>query len=104
MRTWAKRNCCDEKSQGWLLFVHPLLEAQLEKLVKQAEVLATWEPRRYASHPAVKLLATINYYMRKSGSKTDAYAVFRAMLESGDPPNSLAELLRTAKEMRERAR
>lgn len=38
--------------------------------------------------------------LRKSGAKTDAYAVFKAMLESGDPPNSFAELLRTSKEMK----
>jgi toxin YhaV len=36
--------------------------------------------------------------LRNAGAKTDPYAVFRAMLESGDPPNSFAELLRTSKE------
>jgi toxin YhaV len=38
--------------------------------------------------------------LRKAGSKTDPYAVFRAMLESGDPPNSFAEILRTSKELK----
>ena len=149
--------------QGWRLFVHPLFQKQLEKLAKQVQGLAAREPRKYASHPAAKILATINYYireaiprnpngsefrqgntlgagnrhwfrakfhgryrlfyrfstekrviiyawvndqksLRKSGSKTDAYAVFRAMLESGNPPNSFVELWRTAKEMQERAR
>jgi toxin YhaV len=35
--------------------------------------------------------------LRKSGSKTDPYAVFKGMLESGDPPSSFARPLLTAK-------
>jgi len=35
--------------------------------------------------------------LRKAGSKTDAYAVFKSMLESGDPPGSFAELMRASK-------
>ena len=31
--------------------------------------------------------------LRKAGSRTDPYSVFRAMLHAGNPPNSLAELL-----------
>jgi toxin YhaV len=37
--------------------------------------------------------------LRKSGSRTDPYAVFKSMLESGEPPNSFAELMRTSKEI-----
>lgn len=37
--------------------------------------------------------------LRKAGSKTDPYVVFRAMLESGEPPGSFAELLRAAREI-----
>jgi toxin YhaV len=37
--------------------------------------------------------------LRKAGSKTDAYAVFRAMLNAGEPPQSLALLLQRATEM-----
>jgi toxin YhaV len=37
--------------------------------------------------------------LRKSGAKTDAYAVFKAMLESGELSSSFAELLRTSKEI-----
>jgi toxin YhaV len=121
--------------------------------------LASGDPDGYALHPATKMLATINHYirhaiprdpngpefrqgntlgpdnrhwfrakfhgryrlfyrfsteqkiivyawvndegsLRKSGSKTDPYVVFKAMLESGEPPNSFAELLRTSKEMK----
>jgi toxin YhaV len=146
------------ESQGWRLFVHPLFQTQLEKLARRVERLASMDPRRYASHPAAKILATINYYireaiprdpnrpefrqgntlgpdnrhwfrarfhgryrlfyrfstqqkiiiyawvndegsLRKAGSKTDPYAVFKTMLERGEPPNSFAELLRTSKEM-----
>jgi len=37
--------------------------------------------------------------LRKSGSRTDPYVLFKAMLESGEPPNSFAELWRTSKAM-----
>jgi toxin YhaV len=38
--------------------------------------------------------------LRKAGAKTDAYAVFGAMLKSGEPPQSLEALLRRAREMK----
>jgi toxin YhaV len=144
---------------GWRLFIHPLFEAQLEKLAARVEKLASKDPRGYSSHPAPKLLATINRYireviprdpnspefrqrntlgpdnrhwfrakfhgryrlfyrfstqqrfiiyawvndeqsLRKAGARTDPYAVFKAMLESGDPPNSFSELLRTSMPMK----
>jgi toxin YhaV len=147
------------ESRGWRLFVHPLFEAQLRKLTKRVGRLASNDPRGYASHPAAKILATINHYiresiprdpnspefrqgntlgtgnrhwfrakfhgryrlfyrfstqykiivyawvndegnLRKSGSKTDPYAVFKAMLENGNPPNAFAELLQASSEMR----
>src|SRR5579864_5312670 len=146
------------ESHGWRLFIHPLFQRQLEKLTGQVERLASKDHRGYLSHPAARLLATINHYirdaiprdpngpefrqgntlgpgnrhwfrakfhgryrlffrfsteqkiivyawvndeqsLRKPGSKTDPYAVFRAMLESGEPPDSFAALLRTSKEM-----
>ncbi|MBV9157180.1 MAG: type II toxin-antitoxin system YhaV family toxin [Acidobacteriaceae bacterium] len=146
------------KSQGWRLFVHPLFEAQLEKLTTRVEKLAAKNPRGYLSDPAAKMLATIHHYvreviprdpnspefrqgntlgpgnrhwfrakfhrryrlffrfstqekviiyvwindegtLRKAGSKTDPYAVFKAMIEKGEPPNSFAELLQAAKEI-----
>lgn len=37
--------------------------------------------------------------LRKAGSKTAPYAVFRAMLESGDPPNAMERLLKRSREM-----
>lgn len=39
--------------------------------------------------------------LRKAGSKTDAYTVFKSMLDAGDPPRTLESLLRRAKEIRE---
>lgn len=152
------------EAHGWRLFVHPLFQAQLETLAKRVEKLATADPDGYVSHPATKMLATINRFirdliprdpnspefrqgntlgpdnrhwfrakfhgryrlfyrfaikhkigeqklivyawvndegsLRKSGSKTDPYVRFKAMLESGEPPSSFAELLRISKEMR----
>lgn len=40
--------------------------------------------------------------LRKAGSKTDPYAVFQAMLEGGEPPASLAALLRASRQMEDR--
>jgi toxin YhaV len=140
------------EAHGWRLFVHPLFEAQLEKLTKRVEKLVSNDPDGYVSHPSAKLLTTIIHYvrdaiprdpnspefrqgntlgrdnrhwfrakfhgryrlfyrfstehriivyawvhddgsLRKSGSKTDRYVVFKTMLQGGKPPNSFAELL-----------
>ena len=131
-------------ANGWSLFAHPLFQSQLEKLTKKAGKVASGDPRSYNTHPSVKLLATINRYvreliprdpnspefrqgntlgsdnrhwfrakfhgryrlfyrfstrlkaivyvwvndeesLRKTGSKTDPYALFKAMLERGEP-------------------
>jgi toxin YhaV len=37
--------------------------------------------------------------LRKAGSKTDPYTVFQAMLRSGNPPQSLDQLLAASKEL-----
>jgi toxin YhaV len=146
------------EAYGWRLFLHPLFQAQLEKMATRVAKLASSDPAGYVSHPATKMLATINHYirdaiprdpnapefrqgntlgrdnrhwfrakfhgryrlfyrfstgqkiivyawvndegsLRKSGSKTDHYAVFKALLESGEPPNSFAELSRASKEI-----
>ncbi len=146
------------QSHGWRLLVHPLFQEQLEKLVRRVEKLASKDPQGYTSHPAAKILATIDYYireaiprdpngpefrqgntlgpanrhwfrakfhgryrlfyrfstehkiiiyawvndddtLRKSGSRSDPYAVFKAMLESGEPPGSFSDLVTASKEM-----
>jgi toxin YhaV len=146
-------------ANGWKLFIHPLFQQQLLRLVTQVEVLEKKDRIGYKEQAAAKLLATINRYireiilrgpnaaefrqgntlgpgnrhwfgaklheryrlfyrfsskekviiyawvndertMRKSGSKTDPYAVFRAMLETGDPPNTIDQLLAAAEELK----
>src|ERR1700687_5261236 len=54
---------------------------------------------RFSSEQRVILYAWVNDEgtLRKSGSRTDPYRVFRAMLEAGDPPNSMERLLSHAK-------
>ena len=37
--------------------------------------------------------------LRKAGAKTDPYTVFRSMLEAGNPPGSIEELLRRSSEL-----
>lgn len=143
---------------GWKLYIHPLFDHQLNRLVKHVEALKEKDPAGYKGEAATKLLATINKYireiiprdpnapvfrqgnslgkdnrhwfrakfharyrlfyrfateqkviiyawvsdegtLRKAGSKTDPYNIFRAMLESGDPPHNIEDLLRRAKEL-----
>ena len=50
---------------------------------------------RFSSKEKVIVYAWVNdeNALRKAGSKTDPYAVFRAMLDGGDPPATMAELL-----------
>jgi toxin YhaV len=57
---------------------------------------------RFASKEKVIIYAWVNdeRTLRKSGSKTDPYQVFRAMLESGNPPGTMEQLLAYAKEIR----
>ena len=54
---------------------------------------------RFATKEKVILYAWLNdeKTLRKAGSKTDPYAVFRGMLEAGDPPASIADLLQRSK-------
>jgi toxin YhaV len=145
---------------GWRLYLHPLFDEQLRRLVEQVESLANKNPSGYREEPAAKLLATINRHireiiprdpnapefrqgntlgtgnrhwfrakfheryrlfyrfsskekvivyawvndertLRKSGSKTDPYNVFRAMLETGNPPSTMEQLLTRAKELKD---
>jgi toxin YhaV len=58
---------------------------------------------RFSSREKVIIYAWVNdeRTLRKSGSRTDPYRVFRAMLEAGDPPNTLEQLIVRAKEIRD---
>jgi toxin YhaV len=58
---------------------------------------------RFSSREKVIIYAWVNdeRTLRKSGSRTDPYRVFRAMLEAGDPPNTMERLLVRAKEMKD---
>ncbi len=58
---------------------------------------------RFTSKEKVAIYAWVNdaRTLRKSGSRTDPYRVFRAMLEAGDPPNTMEQLLVRAKEMKD---
>ncbi len=53
---------------------------------------------RYSSRAKVIIYAWVNdeHSLRTYGSKTDAYAVFRSMLESGNPPDDWQALLDAA--------
>ncbi|MGB6691248.1 MAG: type II toxin-antitoxin system YhaV family toxin [Terracidiphilus sp.] len=56
---------------------------------------------RFSSKEKVIVYAWVNdeSTLRKSGSKSDPYAVFRSMLEAGNPPNSLDQLLLRSREL-----
>jgi toxin YhaV len=51
---------------------------------------------RYSTDPALIAYAWLNdeSTLRKSGARTDAYTVFRAMLERGRPPTNWNDLVR----------
>jgi toxin YhaV len=59
---------------------------------------------RFASKEKVIIYAWLNdeNTLRKAGSKTDPYSVFRGMLEAGDPPGSMADLLQRSKDLKSR--
>ncbi len=56
---------------------------------------------RFSTKDKVIVYAWVNdeKTLRKSGSKTDPYALFRGMLEAGDPPSSFEDLLKRAKDL-----
>jgi toxin YhaV len=56
---------------------------------------------RFSSKEKIIIYAWMNdeRTLRKAGVKTDPYAVFRAMLESGDPPATMEQLLERAREL-----
>lgn len=142
---------------GWELFVHPLLLAQLGKLIARVEEDRTKKPDSCRSSSSAKLLAALSKLLfeaipadpsrpeyrqgdalgpqnrhsfrakfgaqrfrlffrydsrskiivyawvndsetlRTYGSRSDAYAVFKNMLESGNPPRDWHELLTASK-------
>ena len=57
---------------------------------------------RFSSKDKVIVYAWVNdeRTLRKSGSKTDPYNLFRAMLEAGDPPDTMEQLITRSKELR----
>lgn len=59
---------------------------------------------RFSSKDKIIIYAWINdeTTLRKSGAATDVYAVFKGMLESGNPPGSFEELRAQSKEMGDR--
>jgi toxin YhaV len=58
---------------------------------------------RFSSKEKVIIFAWVNdeRTLRKSGSSSDPYHVFRAMLEAGDPPNTIEQLLVRARELKD---
>ncbi|MGA2150459.1 MAG: type II toxin-antitoxin system YhaV family toxin [Bryobacteraceae bacterium] len=56
---------------------------------------------RFSSKQKVIVYAWVNdeSTLRKAGAATDPYAVFRAMLRAGNPPDTMAELLAAARRL-----
>src|SRR5271169_6481691 len=57
---------------------------------------------RFSSKNRVIVYVWVNdeFTLRKAGSRTDPYEVFKSMLNAGDPPRTLEDLLQHAKELR----
>jgi toxin YhaV len=58
---------------------------------------------RFSSKEKVIVYAWINDEgtLRKAGSKNDPYAIFRGMLEAGDPPRTMEQLMARASELKD---
>jgi toxin YhaV len=58
---------------------------------------------RFSSKEKIIIYAWMNdeRTLRKAGAKTDPYRVFREMLEAGDPPRTMQELLAQARELKD---
>jgi toxin YhaV len=58
---------------------------------------------RFSSREKVIIYAWVNdeRTLRKAGSRIDPYRVFRAMLEAGDPPKTVDQLLKRATEVKD---
>ncbi len=56
---------------------------------------------RFSSKEKVIVYAWVNdeNTLRKAGLKTEAYTVFRAMLEAGDPPDTMKDLLAVSRKI-----
>jgi toxin YhaV len=56
---------------------------------------------RFSSQEKVIVYACVNDEdtLRKAGSRTDPYTVFRAMLNAGNPPSTMTELLAVSKRL-----
>jgi len=56
---------------------------------------------RFSTKDKVIVYVWVNdeFTLRKAGSKTDTYAVFKALLNAGDPPRTLEALLKRARQM-----
>jgi toxin YhaV len=57
---------------------------------------------RFSSREKAIVYAWVNdeKTLRKSGARTEPYAVFRSMLEAGDPPRTMEQLLAQSREFR----
>jgi toxin YhaV len=57
---------------------------------------------RFSSREKVIVYAWVNdeHTLRKARARTDAYAVFKSMLDAGDPPKSLEALLQRSKHLK----
>jgi toxin YhaV len=56
---------------------------------------------RYATKEKIIIYVWVNddSTLRKAGSKSDPYSLFQSMLQSGDPPANLAQLIKASHEM-----
>jgi toxin YhaV len=57
---------------------------------------------RYSTKEKIIIYVWVNddSTLRKAGSKSDPYALFQSMLQSGDPPANLSELMGASNEMK----
>jgi toxin YhaV len=143
---------------GWKLHVYPDFAREYDALIGKVETVQARSPETSQSHPATRLLDTVNEYirvlipndpgakqfrqgntlgkenkqwfrakfhgryrlffrfstqhraivyvwmssektLRKAGARSDLYALFATMLESGNPPADFDELLKRSRDL-----
>jgi toxin YhaV len=117
-KTWRKKNCTKRLAAIFKLMTEAIPTDPGASVFRQGNTLGDGRKHwfrakffqqyrlffRFNSDAKIIVLAWVNddTTLRAYGSKTDAYAIFKGMLEDGNPPDSFEALLREAKAVTER--
>jgi toxin YhaV len=117
-KTWRSKNCTKRLAAIYKLITEVIPANPESPEFRQGDTLGAGRKHwfrakffqqyrlffRFDTRTKIIVLAWVNGddTLRAYGSKTDAYAVFKGMLENGHPPDSFDDLLREARADAER--